>query len=345
MTPLSTTLSTSDELSVEKRTLQAVTFEIKSLHTQAQQMMLNYAIEIGRRLTEAKAMLEHGAWGEWLKNEVAFSKSTANNLMRIFEEYGDRQMNLFGAEAKSQSLGNLPYTKALKLLAMPEEEREDFIEEHPVESMSSRELEKAIKERNQAQAETQQILTEKEEVQAEYLSLQQKTGHLEESAQDALEHSRRLQDELELLRNTPKEITTIVDQTAVENAREEVTLQLQQELETLLSAKDEAERQAKQAQEQLLKLSQEQTTENTQLLEILEQEKEDALARAEALTQQLKEQPSTDVAVFKVHFTQVQEHINKLVEIVKTTEDIATSEKLCNALLRVLESSIEAVID
>ena len=132
-----------------QRDIQTVTTEIKILHRQAQGMILNYAIEIGRRLKEAKSLLEHGEWGEWLENEVDFSRSTANNFMKIFEEYGAKQVSLFG-DANSQTLGNLPYTHALKLLAVPAEEREEFVEEHHVEDLSSRELDRLIKERDAA---------------------------------------------------------------------------------------------------------------------------------------------------------------------------------------------------
>jgi len=133
----------------DQRDISTVTTEIRTLHRQAQRMILGYAIEIGRRLTEAKEMLPHGQWGEWLKTEVEFSQSTAQNFMRIFTEYGDRQTSLFG-DAKSQTLGNLPYTHALKLLAVPAEEREEFVETHHVDELSSRELEKLIRERDEA---------------------------------------------------------------------------------------------------------------------------------------------------------------------------------------------------
>ena len=133
----------------DQRDISTVTTEIRTLHRQAQRMILGYAIEIGRRLTEAKEMLPHGQWGDWLKTEVEFSQSTAQNFMRIFAEYGDSQTSLFG-DAKSQTLGNLPYTHALKLLAVPAEEREEFVAEHHVDELSSRALEKLIRERDEA---------------------------------------------------------------------------------------------------------------------------------------------------------------------------------------------------
>jgi len=133
------------------RTVEVVTLEIRTLQRQAQQVILGYAIEIGRRLEEVKAMLPHGRWGDYLKNEVAYSQSTAQNFMRIYREYGANQQSLFGGVANSQALGNLPYTKALQLLALPDvEERERFVAEHDVESMSTRELDKSLKEREEA---------------------------------------------------------------------------------------------------------------------------------------------------------------------------------------------------
>ena len=71
--------------SAPAREIGVITAEIKDLCRQAQTMALLYAVEIGRRLDEAKRALPYGKWGEWLKNEVEFSQSTANNFMRLFE--------------------------------------------------------------------------------------------------------------------------------------------------------------------------------------------------------------------------------------------------------------------
>lgn len=132
------------------RTIDMIEMEIRVLQDQTQRVVLGYAIETGRRLEEAKAMLEHGQWGDWVR-KMGYSQSTANNLMRVFREYGASQQSLFGGEANSQALGNLSLTKAIRLLALPDqEEREKFVAEHDVENMSTRELEKALKERDEA---------------------------------------------------------------------------------------------------------------------------------------------------------------------------------------------------
>ncbi len=126
--------------------------EIRTIKNQTGRMVLNASIEVGRRLTEAKAKLPHGSWGEYLKSEVDYSPSQAQNLMRVFREYGSDQQSLFGGEAKSQTFGNLTYSKALSLLAIPdEEERERFAIENDVEHMSVRELNEALKARDEAE--------------------------------------------------------------------------------------------------------------------------------------------------------------------------------------------------
>jgi len=102
-------------LSVD-RTPQLIAIEINSIKEQTRKQVLFNSIEIGKRLAEAKIMLGHGEWGGWLKSYVDYSQSTANNLMRIFTDYGSSQITLFCDNAKSQALGNLSYTQAVALL-------------------------------------------------------------------------------------------------------------------------------------------------------------------------------------------------------------------------------------
>ena len=126
--------------------------EIRTIKNQTGRMVLNASIEVGRRLTEAKAKLPHGSWGEYLKNEVDYSPSQAQNLMRVFREYGSDQQSLFGGEAKSQTFGRLTFSQALSLLVIPDEgEREKFVLENDVEHMSVRELNEALKARDAAE--------------------------------------------------------------------------------------------------------------------------------------------------------------------------------------------------
>lgn len=130
------------ELTVVRK-IEDVTRDIK---IKTGQFLLD-AIEIGRLLFEAKAMVEPGKWSQYIAEELPFSHSWANNYMRLYKELGQEQLSLFG---DSQTLGNLRPTQALELLALPAEERAEFLEENNVSEMSTRELRQAIRERDEA---------------------------------------------------------------------------------------------------------------------------------------------------------------------------------------------------
>ena len=275
------------EIKAAPRTVETVTLEIRTLQRQAQQIMLGYAVEIGRRLEEVKAILPHGQWGDYLKNEVDYSQSTANNFMRIYREYGATQQSLFGGEAKSQAFANLTYTKALRLLAIPnEEEREQFMAEHDVEGMSNRELDKALKEREEAleaaaaaQKEAQGLRREADRLREELTGqaqvykakltsaeieakqareAQEKAAAKAQRLQDALseantsaqaaeaEHAKMLQ-ELEELRSRPAE----TDTGAVEAARKAAIEEMTGKVEKAKEAKKKADTARKAAEEAL----------------------------------------------------------------------------------------------
>ena len=188
------------------RTIGMVTQEINQLTAQAQRLILGRAIEIGRRLTEAKQMLSHGEWGKWLKEEIHYSKSSANNMMRIFDAYGSTQMGLFGPEANSQTFGDLEYSKALALLSVPAEEREQFAQEVDAEHISVRQLKAAIQERDAAQKQAAEAAAEwelaKEALREKEKAIQLANQRLEASASEA----DSLRKENEQLRQRPVDV-------------------------------------------------------------------------------------------------------------------------------------------
>ncbi|URJ36578.1 DUF3102 domain-containing protein [Paenibacillus polymyxa] len=183
---------------VSTRTIHIIATEINGIKEQTQRMFLLNSIEIGRRLTEAKSMLPHGEWANWLKESVSFSQSTANNLMRLFEEYGSDQLSLFGDNVKSQAFGNLTYSQAVALLGVPEEEREEFVRENDVESMSSRELQKAIKEKKQLEQQLKDAEAKAQEAAA--------------AAEQERQEREKLAREMTILETKTKDHTTIVKQ-------------------------------------------------------------------------------------------------------------------------------------
>ena len=54
------------------RTAETIGSEIRYLSHQAKCMTVWFGVEIGKRLAEAKAMVGHGGWLDFLKNETEF---------------------------------------------------------------------------------------------------------------------------------------------------------------------------------------------------------------------------------------------------------------------------------
>jgi len=141
--------------------------EINVIKEHAAKVVISSAIEIGKRLVEAKAVVGHGNWGSWLAEKVDYSQSTANNMMKLYQEYGTGEVNLFDNWTNSEAFGKLSYTQHLALLALPFGERAEFAEQHQVADMSTRELEKAIRERDEAKADRDANLQEIAKLQEE----------------------------------------------------------------------------------------------------------------------------------------------------------------------------------
>lgn len=219
-----------------------------------------------------------GSGGEWLKREVDYSQSKAQNYMKMYQELGDEQESLFGP-SKSQALGNLSCTKALQLLALSEPELDEFMGSHDVESMSTRELAAALKERDEAlkaaeQARADQSAAEQARQQMErdmaaanarIEGLNSEVKEQSARVEAAREESARLTAELEELRARPVEVAVEADRAAIETARKEAEAAVQAKLDKAKKAQARAEEAQKAAEEAKEKVRQE-----------LERAKEDA---------------------------------------------------------------------
>lgn len=123
-----------------KRDPNIIAAEINAIKTQARNVVLTAAMEIGKRLTEVKVMLPHGTWGTWLEDNVDYSERTAQNLMSVYATYGGI------APEKIEGMG---FSQAVALLGVAREEIETVLEERDVASMTSAEVEelgKALRE-------------------------------------------------------------------------------------------------------------------------------------------------------------------------------------------------------
>ena len=88
--------------------------------------VLSDVVEIGERLTKARALIAHGNWGRWLETEFGWSDATARRFVDIYQA------------SKSDNLSNLdvPLSALYALARVPKEIRDEVIAE--VEERSGR---------------------------------------------------------------------------------------------------------------------------------------------------------------------------------------------------------------
>ena len=126
---------------VQERTLPVIVSEIKIIEQNVAKTAMEGAIQIGERLQEAKEQVGHGNFDTWCKENLNYNRRTAERFMKIASEYGGEN----GLISKTTTLSHLSISNALSLLKVPEEDREKFAEEHPVEDMTNKALEEEIR--------------------------------------------------------------------------------------------------------------------------------------------------------------------------------------------------------
>ena len=101
--------------------------------------------QLGRVLIEAKKLVRHGEWTDWVRGNAHMSETQAQYLMRSYERFG-----------QMPSAAGLEKSKIFKMLSLPAGTEQAFIEEHDIPNMTAREVEQAVRDvREQANAEIQ----------------------------------------------------------------------------------------------------------------------------------------------------------------------------------------------
>lgn len=327
-----------------KRTPEVIGAEIRSLTTQARSITLWYGIEIGRRLTEAKEMVNHGEWLPFLEQQTDFSQPTASRFMRLYKEYGADQSSLFGAESKYSSLNNLSISNALRLLALPEDEREEFAAEHDLENKSTREVEALIREKTALE----QQLKETKEGQA--LALAEALAERDSSQAElhtTAEQLKTARERIRQLEERPTEVAVERDeeaiQTAAASARLEAKLEAEKAADAAIAALNREH--AEQLQKEMEK-AKDAMAERDKLKEQLaaiptEEEKAKLEEEIKALQARIS-MAAPEVAAFQAAFQRVQQEFNQMLEAMGKAP-AESREKLRRAVNAMVDSFCQRV--
>lgn len=325
---------------VTVRDLAMVTSDIQYAQSQGARQLASNLIEIGRLLTEAKTMVEPKDWEKYIWDNFGYSTSSADNWMKLYREYGDNQESLFDSFRDSQTFGKLSYTQLLALTAIPAEERSEFVEKHDVENMSTRELQRVIRERDearQAQAATERNLAD---VKAE---LEKSRKDAEIAASEAQKHDAKFRQAQAAQKDAEKEIEQIKKRLSDVKAAEAVAkAELKKAKENPDIPESVMERLRREAEADAARKA---TGDLQKKLDAAEKAKAEAEASARdaevRLTAAKKEiqLANPDMAVFRTIFEQVQTDFNRLNgALLKVQQaDQAAAEKLKAATAALLD--------
>ena len=304
-----------------------VAAEINTIKETARKVMITSAIMIGGKLAEAKSMVPHGEWGKWLEEKVEYSQSTADNLMKLHREYGQGQASLFDNWTNSEAFAKMSYTQHLAMLALPFEDRLKFAEEHNADQMSTRELDKAVKE--ELESLKKQLAGAEERIagaQADKQKADREKTMAEKSEKSALDLAGRLQGQLDAAAKEKKEL-----EAELKRARENPdvpdsvmqAMRLEIEAEAARKAEEKVAKKLDEANKSLQK--------ETEARAAAERRAEDAVGALEA-AKKVDKMSNPDVAAYNALAESMMEAYNRLegYRLKVTASDPDAGERLTN---------------
>lgn len=313
----------------DEQKLARLAAEINTIKIQTQAVIQNATLEIGKRLTQAKAAVPHGMWGKWLRESVDYSERTAQMLMNTYERFGTGQQKLFGQQADPELVAQLSRSQMFTLMSIKnEDDCIAFMEENKdkLPDMSKRELEQAIKDRDAARADIEAWRTQcadltttaekaaqrAEKLKAELAQLKADTAAGKDELGKLKEKNENLQKSLAIEKEHAKD--SYDDAVEAQRQLAEERAKHEEELKALKEARDS------EASEEMKRLQTE-TAMRAGRIKMLEQELEKY--KAEAGAKPVEPAPAAvpektqEEKAFARHFENVKEDFNGMVDSVE----------------------------
>lgn len=293
------------------RTIEQIEGEIIVLRDQ----VAHNSILIGRKLIEAKALVLGGRWQEWVETNIQFSYRTAARLMQVAEKFSD-----------VSALAGVETTKVYALLALPDDQVEDFVAEHDLAGMTSREVEAAVRAQKAAESRAEQLALDLEDAKAKA------KAEKEEAVKAAVKEGENK------LRDAVKE-----KRAALDKAREaERNLKELQEFDADMEASSEESEELKAAREKVRQLEED--------LEKVKMEgsgkiPDDAAAELERLRKLEKTAPNAEVIRLREGYERLAREFDRVMALLGelAAADEAASHKFAAAIRKSLGVMTKAI--
>lgn len=102
---------------------------------------LMMAVQAGQRLQVIKSRLQHGEWEKWCENNLQFSKSKAEKMLKLAKKASDEN-SIF---SKTETFTDLGISRVWALLSAPEEVAKEIVEDPESKDLTVRELQDKIR--------------------------------------------------------------------------------------------------------------------------------------------------------------------------------------------------------
>ena len=154
-----------------ERTPSIIAGEINRIKGQMKKFLFIDAMEIGRRLKEAKSIIPHDEWGRWVNEFVYYTERTAEIFMILYDGYRDQESSFtidgdhiqIYSNSLAQKLSKLTASQALVLLGLPNKDRTKFLGAMDVEGMNVNELKRVIDQWKLVQQEVGKVIAERDQ--------------------------------------------------------------------------------------------------------------------------------------------------------------------------------------
>lgn len=332
------------EISIENKSTEQLTAEVNVRYRQAEQLAGMSAMmlaDAGRRLIEIKARIPHGQFETWCADNLEFSKSKAEKMMKLAERVADEN-SLF---SKTETFTDIGISRVWALLAAPEEVAAEVIETNDVESMTVRELKAELarvkEEKEAAERKAEMIDHNNDDIRKELASMQRKLSETvseKEFAEMQAAAQAQKEDLTKELSEAKAEAADI--QAKLDKAKEDLKKQKAKQKD-LEAARDEEVKKAiegktAEIEEQAAARARESSQELLDRTQRQVGDLQEYIAKLEAEKAKLS---NTSLMEFKVYVDQLQDIYFKICDIIteENQRDEATGAKMQTALQKIVE--------
>lgn len=314
--------------SMEKKSVEELAVEANQFYAQAEavaNVALMYMAQAGARLEVIKGKLPHGEFEEWCKNNLSFSKSKAEKMMKLSSKLRDENGSFF----KSVNVYGFGISKVWALLSAPDDVAEEVINNPESADMTAREFKDEIR----------RLKEEKEKLEDEKTGL---LGDLENEKAFSRELSNNVMNLDKKLSGANARIAQLEAEPLVDEETAKKNEELTAEVERLKALKEEAAAERDKLTDKLTKEKEKSKALKKSMDEEIEKavEKGKADAKEEALIEARRESEDLQKA-----YEESQRNIEKLEKKLRFTnnEAISSFKERCNLLQKVFNSALESV--